>query len=87
MSYVAAVNVGTTAVRERMGFDEAALARWMAATVEGYSPEAMEAPLTTDEGVTTRAERCRFMTLHGWYHLGQLNFVQTLLGDDAWHWM
>ncbi|MCY0094710.1 phosphotransferase [Hoeflea ulvae] len=33
----AAANSGTTAVRERFGFDEAALARWMSTHVEGYS--------------------------------------------------
>jgi hypothetical protein len=56
------------------------------ATVEGFSPEQIEETIKTDEGETTRFERCRFMTLHMWYHSGQLNFIQTLLGDDAWHW-
>lgn len=65
-------------------FDESA--DRIVATAESFSQEEMDAPLATDEGETTRAERCRFMTLHVWYHLGQLNFVQTLLGDDAWHW-
>ncbi len=56
------------------------------ATAESFTVEEMEAPLLTEGGETTRTERCRFMTLHLWYHLGQLNYVQTLLGDDAWHW-
>ena len=56
-------------------------------TVERFSAEELEAKLQTDEGETTRAERCRFVALHTWYHSGQLNFVQTLLGDDAWHWI
>jgi hypothetical protein len=56
------------------------------ATVDGFTSEELEAPLRTEDGETTRTERCRFMTLHVWYHLGQLNFVQTLLGDEAWHW-
>ncbi|AIE86013.1 hypothetical protein OP10G_2645 [Fimbriimonas ginsengisoli Gsoil 348] len=55
-------------------------------TVDAYSVEELEAPLQTEDGETNRAERCRFMTLHVWYHGGQLNFIQTLLGDDAWHW-
>lgn len=39
----AALNSGTTAVRARHRFDEAALARWMAAHVEGYAgPLAIE---------------------------------------------
>ena len=56
------------------------------AMADAFSSDEMEAPLKTEESETTRAERCRFMTLHLWYHSGQLNFIQTLLGDDAWHW-
>jgi hypothetical protein len=56
------------------------------ATVEGYSSEELDATLQTDEGETTRFERSRFMTLHLWYHSGQLNFIQTLMGDDGWNW-
>jgi hypothetical protein len=58
----------------------------MLATIEAFSPDQIDEPLQTDEGETTRFERCRFMTLHVWYHAGQLGFIQTLLGDDAWHW-
>lgn len=57
------------------------------ATAEGFSEAQMQEPISDKEGgETNRAERCRFMTLHLWYHLGQLNFIQTLLGDDVWHW-
>lgn len=56
------------------------------ATAESFSAEGLLAKVATERGETTRAERCRFMTLHLWYHSGQLNFIQTLLGDDAWHW-
>lgn len=55
-------------------------------TAASFSAESMEEPLETESGPTTRSERCRFMALHLWYHSGQLNFIQTLLGDDAWHW-
>lgn len=51
------------------------------ATIEDMTDEDLEAPLQTDNGETTRLERCRFMTLHVWYHSGQLNYIQTLLGD------
>ncbi len=37
MSTAAAENTGTTPVREGLGFDEAALGRWMAEHVEGFS--------------------------------------------------
>jgi hypothetical protein len=56
------------------------------ATVEQMSSEELDATIPTEKGETTRFERCRFMTLHVWYHSGQLNYIQTLLGDDAWHW-
>lgn len=56
------------------------------ATIEGMTAEDLEATIQTDSGETTRFERCRFMTVHCWYHSGQLNFIQTLLGDDQWHW-
>ena len=55
-------------------------------TAEGFSPEQLEETILSDGRGTTRAERCRFMALHTSYHSGQLNFIQTLLGDDAWHW-
>lgn len=55
-------------------------------TAESFTPEEFVSPLKTEEGETTRYERCRFMALHLWYHSGQLNYIQTLLGDDAWHW-
>jgi uncharacterized damage-inducible protein DinB len=55
-------------------------------TVECFSAEELEEKVSTEHGQTTRFERCRFMMLHLWYHSGQLNFIQTLLGDDEWHW-
>jgi len=56
-------------------------------TVEGFSEEEILGTVVSDGNETTRFERCRFMALHLWYHSGQLNFMQTLLGDSEWHWM
>lgn len=56
------------------------------ALAEGSSEEDMSAKVITEHGETDRFERFRFVALHVWYHSGQLNFIQTLLGDDAWHW-
>ena len=56
------------------------------ATVEPYTDADFETKVTTEHGETNKFERCRFIALHMWYHSGQLNFIQTLLGDDAWHW-
>lgn len=55
-------------------------------TANGYSSADLAVSVTTEHGETNRAERLRFMTVHLWYHSGQLNFIQTLLGDDGWHW-
>ncbi len=55
-------------------------------TVEAFSTEELEGTVQTEQGERTRFQRCQFMTLHVWYHSGQLNFIQTLLGDDLWHW-
>ena len=55
-------------------------------TIENFTREQLEETIQTDEGETTRFERCQFMALHMWYHSGQLNFIQTMLGDDVFHW-
>ena len=54
--------------------------------VEDMSEETLADTVTTEDGETSRLERCRFICLHIWYHSGQLNFIQTLLGDDGWNW-
>lgn len=56
------------------------------ATIDSFSSEELESPLETEDGESTRFAQCAHMTLHVWYHSGQLNFIQTLLGDAAWHW-
>jgi len=57
------------------------------ATAESFSSEQMEETISDGEGGTTnRFERCRFMALHLWYHSGQMNYIQTIIGDDGWHW-
>jgi len=56
------------------------------ATAEALSAEQLEETVETEHGPRTRYQRCQFMALHMWYHSGQLNFIQTMLGDDGWHW-
>lgn len=53
---------------------------------ESFSPEQFEEPMQSERGETNRFERCRFMAMHMWYHSGQFNYIQTLLGDSEWHW-
>ena len=55
-------------------------------TADSFSEEDLKVAVQTEHGETNRSERLRFMALHLWYHSGQLNFIQTLLGDDGWHW-
>jgi uncharacterized damage-inducible protein DinB len=55
-------------------------------TVKAFSEEELEGTVQTEHGERTRYQRVQFMCLHNWYHSGQLNFIQTMLGDDAWHW-
>jgi len=54
--------------------------------INSYSLADMEVAEMTENGERTRYQRLQFLTLHMWYHSGQLNFIQTLLGDDDWHW-
>jgi DinB superfamily len=56
------------------------------ATIEGMSEADFETTVETERGPKTGFERCQFMTVHMWYHSGQLNYIQTLIGDDGWHW-
>jgi uncharacterized damage-inducible protein DinB len=56
------------------------------ATVEAFSEAHVEEIIEVDGQDTTRFDRCQFVIRHMWYHSGQLNFIQTLLGDDGWHW-
>ncbi|MGC4043376.1 MAG: hypothetical protein QM758_06195 [Armatimonas sp.] len=54
--------------------------------VKQLSVAQMEETIPGETGEGTRADHCRAMTVHLWYHSGQLNYIQTLLGDDAMHW-
>jgi hypothetical protein len=54
--------------------------------IERLSREELEEVVPGVLGEARRADHCRAMTVHLWYHSGQLNFIQTLLGDSAIHW-
>lgn len=54
--------------------------------IEQMSLEEMEEVVPGVLGEASRADHCRSMTVHLWYHSGQLNFIQTLLGDSEIHW-
>lgn len=54
--------------------------------IEGMSLEEVETVVPGVLGDASRADHCRAMTVHLFYHSGQLNFIQTLLGDSDIHW-
>lgn len=55
-------------------------------TAESFSESDLEKKITTEHGETNILERLFFIAWHVGYHSGQLNYIQTLLGDDGWHW-
>lgn len=56
------------------------------ATLETFLPDNMDQVMVNEGKETTPASQARFMGIHLWYHLGQINFVQTLIGDEEMHW-
>lgn len=70
-----AVIASLTAINERLISD-----------IEGSTDEAMAESVVTEHGSAPRIDRYRFLAMHMMYHSGQLNFMQAMLGDDAWHW-
>lgn len=52
------------------------------------SDDALNAEVMTPWGMPTPVFMiAQIATSHIWYHDGQLNYIQTLLGDDKVHWM
>jgi hypothetical protein len=54
--------------------------------VEQMSEQDLDGKVITEHGEDTRASRCGFVVAHNWYHSGQINYIQTLHGDDGWNW-
>jgi hypothetical protein len=59
----------------------------MAEGIAAASDEQLAEPSGPEEGAWPRSEFCRLAGVHLWYHSGQINYIQTMLGDDQWHWM
>lgn len=55
-------------------------------TVAGFSAEVLDSPIPGDTNGRTYYSRVSFLVSHLMYHSGQLNYIQTLLGDSEWHW-
>lgn len=59
----------------------------MKASLLGCSDEDLNATIDTPIGSKSRADIAFMSVYHGGYHSGQLNYIQTLHGDGAMHWM
>jgi hypothetical protein len=60
----------------------------LATAIREASEEAMLAPVATPFGMTMPLfSLAQIAVSHVWYHDGQFNFVQALLGDEKVHWM
>jgi hypothetical protein len=51
------------------------------------SDEALNATVAVPWGESPLFGICNTAVSHIWYHDGQLNYIQSLLGDDQVHWM
>ncbi|MEZ5162672.1 MAG: DinB family protein [Fimbriimonadaceae bacterium] len=55
-------------------------------TAESFSEEDLLKKIQTDQGDSNILGQLYFIAWHVGYHSGQLNYIQTLIGDDGWHW-
>ncbi len=56
------------------------------ALAEGMDEADFATVVETEMGSSTKFEQFIFASMHNWYHSGQFNYIQTLLGDSDWHW-
>ncbi len=65
-----------------------ALSAGFSEALAGASDEALLAVITTPFGMTMPLYAvAQIAVSHIWYHDGQLNYIQCLLGDEKVHWM
>lgn len=55
-------------------------------TIASFTSEQLDTPIPGEPNGRTYYSRIMFLGMHMMYHSGQLNFAQTILGDDEWHW-
>jgi hypothetical protein len=56
------------------------------AKIAGSSADDFAAEMTTPFGPTNFGFMANMLPAHIMYHSGQLNYIQTLYGDEAFHW-
>lgn len=57
------------------------------ASLEAMPDDQLNKEIETPLGAMTTARLVGMIGNHMMYHSGQLNYIQTLHGDDAFHWM
>lgn len=57
------------------------------AAINSLSEDQLAKPLETPLGTMPVSRLATMMASHMMYHSGQLNYIQTIHGDDAFHWM
>lgn len=82
------------ALHKEMEDKEVALAKFVSciadfnATLTAASDEMLNSVVTPPWQLPTpMIMMCHIAVSHVWYHDGQLNYIQCLLGDDKVHWM
>lgn len=58
----------------------------MEAAMASATEDQLAEPSGSQEGAWPKGEFCRLAGVHLWYHSGQINYIQTILGDEEWHW-
>jgi hypothetical protein len=57
------------------------------AAYQNVPEEKLADPISTPLGQVSAGQLLTMMNGHMMYHSGQLNYIQTIHGDDAFHWM
>jgi hypothetical protein len=65
---------------------DAAQNRFLGA-LRGYAGDVLTDEYASPVGAFTPLAMANLMVWHTMYHSGQLNFIQTLCGDDQFHWL
>ena len=57
------------------------------AAYDNVPDEKLAEPITTPFGTMPASQLLNMLNGHMMYHSGQLNYIQTIHGDDVFHWM
>ncbi len=79
--------VGQASTLEEIGDLVLESARIVVKAIESFSDADLDRDVTLPWGMTLPISQAIFLPVsHMTYHDGQINYIQTLLGDSAFHW-